>query len=452
MTDINLLAPPFADLDLEHQLCGMLVNTSTVSDAPYRRCASILTPVMFAGLQARAVWDALEACAAVDNQWTPMNIVKASEGTAYPVDANQLLQWSSKTLGHNAPVQTAVYLRELYNLRQPIQAALTILSEAQTNGIPPAQKTRTMIDTWDKYIGQVITHRPQTVQEAVGDYIDALEQRGTDQTLRLSYGYPMLDRITRGMGKGHNIWLGAEQGMGKTTLVQNIIAHVCHVLKRHVYLWTGEMTEQDTVARFIAFMSGINAEKTEGGYISDGEQSKVVAAAGDISIWGLTIDTDPDTTIDDLSRRLEGFASTHPLDLVVIDYIDLLSRSRNLGRNDGDVQNVSYKAHHIQKLARRLNVPVIILSQFNRESLKGQPPTMHSFKGSSVIESAADLMLAIHNHTEDTDPDERRLMILKQRRGQMHIHIPFIFDGAHSLFVEKARPATQVQPHYSEGD
>lgn len=303
-----------------------------------------------------------------------------------------------------------------------------------------------------KAIANNVLTRARTISDAASDYLTLIEERANrpdDHSLRMTYGFPRLDRVTRGIKPSYSVFIGGESGSGKTMLAQNIITHICGKLKKSVYLWTGEMSEEDTVARFAAMLSGVNYERTEGGYADDDEMKRVVSATAEVMTWDLTIDCDPYTDIDMLRRRLESHAYRRPLDMVVIDYIGLLQPAASLPKRPSEYDAVTYSAKRIKNIGQSLGVPMLTMAQLNRASFQNNRPTMHSLKSSGEIENSADLVLLLHRPDEKADDIE--CIIAKHRRGRKGM-IMFSFDGPRCLFTEHVRPATQVQPHYSDGD
>jgi len=239
-------------------------------------------------------------------------------------------------------------------------------------------------------------------------------------------GFTDFDRMTTGLHGGEMIVVAARPSMGKTSLAMNIVEHV--VLKQHlpVGVFSLEMAADALVMRMLCSLARINLRDARDGFLQERDFPRISQAAAQLTKSGLHIDDSGGLSILQLKARARRMWQQHGIKLFVIDYMQLLnSTSRRAGENRQ--QEISEISSGIKALAKELKVPVIVLSQLNREleKDKNRKPRLSDLRESGAIEQDADLVGLLYKPggvDEDADnPDSEasqiNLLIAKQRNG-----------------------------------
>ena len=230
------------------------------------------------------------------------------------------------------------------------------------------------------------------MQEALLAFVGTLD---ASREGRCYTGVADLDRLTGGIRGGKLIVLGARPGVGKTALALSMAVHVA----RHtapVLIVSLEMDEAEITSRIVAAESGVDVQLMESGSLTDAQLADVSACYADVSTMPIRIAT---RAVTPLQIRREAVAMQHRqgLGMVVIDYIQLM---RGDGKSGSRYEEVSSISRELKLLAMDLGVPVLALTQFNRNSEGGQggkaerrAPTMAEAKDSGSIEQDANMFL-----------------------------------------------------------
>jgi replicative DNA helicase len=232
--------------------------------------------------------------------------------------------------------------------------------------------------------------------------------------------------MTTGLHGGEMIVVAARPSMGKTSLAMNIVEHVALKEGLPVGVFSLEMTAESLVMRMICSMARINLRDMRDGLLQPREFSKIVDASGKLSKSGLHIDDSGGLSILQLKARARRMWQQHGIKLFVIDYMQLLnSTSRRAGENRQ--QEITEISSGIKALAKELKVPIIVLSQLNRELErdKNRKPRLSDLRESGAIEQDADLVGLLYkpggadggDDEADSEATQINLLIAKQRNG-----------------------------------
>lgn len=234
-------------------------------------------------------------------------------------------------------------------------------------------------------------------------------------------GWRDLDNMTAGLQRSDLIILAARPAMGKTTLVTNLAYNVASKEKQAVLFFSLEMSKEQLVDRMLADAAAVDAWNIRTGNLSDDDFERISQAMGEMAEAPLFIDDTPGLTVLEMRTKARRQAHTHPLGLIIVDYLQLMQGS---GRSDGNrVQEVSEISRGLKLIARELNVPVIALSQLSRsvETRSPQVPQLSDLRESGSIEQDADIVAFIYReayYNPDTDRQNiTDLIIAKHRNG-----------------------------------
>lgn len=282
---------------------------------------------------------------------------------------------------------------------------------------------------------------------AAHEFLDSL----SDRRAACSTGIADLDRLTGGFRGGKLVVLGARPGVGKTALALHIATHVA----RHtgpVLIVSLEMDEVEITSRLVAAESGMDVQVLESGKLDADDWVRVAPAASEISKLPVRITTSAATPMQ-VRREAHRVREAQGLAMVMVDYIQLM---RCDGKRSSRYEEVSEISRELKLLAMDLGVPVLALTQFNRESEGGRnglsqkrPPRMAEAKDSGSIEQDANLFIVQYAPGEPgSDPRDQQaatmcrgfghewqqLIVEKNRQGRTGV-IDVGFDKPHMRFI-----------------
>ncbi len=245
----------------------------------------------------------------------------------------------------------------------------------------------------------------------------------------MSTGFPDLDKMTDGLHGGEMVVIAARPSMGKTSLAMNIAEHVALELKLPVGVFSLEMSSESLVLRMLCSIARVNMRSIRDGFMSESDFPKLMSASGRLAGSPLYIDDTAGLSIVELRARARRMHQQHGIKLFVIDYLQLLNSTARRSQ-DNRQQEIADISSGVKALAKELKVPVIVLSQLNREleKDKSRKPRMSDLRESGSIEQDADLIGLLYkpNAGDDEDagaaPDESNgvavnFLIAKQRHG-----------------------------------
>ncbi len=260
----------------------------------------------------------------------------------------------------------------------------------------------------------------------------------------LPTGFIDLDRLTSGLQAGQLIILAARPGLGKSTLVTNIATHVAVDLRRPVVMFSLEMSQMELIERVLASQSRIDNDRLRTGRLRDDDWPKLSQAMGRLGEANFYIDDTAGINLMEIRSKCRRLKQRHGLDLIIIDYLQLMQSHR---RVDNRVQEVSELSRGLKVLAKELETPVIALSQLSRkpEDRPGDKrPRLSDLRESGSIEQDADIVAFIYrDDAYDRDAvtkGEAELMVAKHRGGPLQ-DIKLSFVGHQSRFANLARGA-----------
>lgn len=263
------------------------------------------------------------------------------------------------------------------------------------------------------------------IEEITLSVLERIEQAYQNKTAvtGLATGFTDLDYKTSGLQKSDFILIAARPSMGKTAFALNIAQYAAVKKQKRVAIFSLEMSKEQLVNRLLAMQSGIDSQKLRTGNLDDGDWDRLVEGVSVVGESRLIIDDTPGITISELRSKCRKFAlESGGLDLVVIDYLQLMSSGRRSG-NDNRQQEISEISRSLKALARELNTPVISLSQLSRavETRQDKRPMLSDLRESGAIEQDADVVMFIYRddyyNKESENKGIAEIIIAKQRNG-----------------------------------
>jgi len=288
----------------------------------------------------------------------------------------------------------------------------------------------------------------QLVNKAINTIEDYHQRQG--KLTGLPTGFIDLDKLTTGMHPGEMIVIAARPSVGKTSLAMNIAEHVALDNNIPVGVFSLEMTADSLVLRMLCSRSRVNLRNVRDGFLAERDFPKLTSSAGKLANAALFIDDSSGLSILQLRAKARRMYQQYGIKLFVIDYLQLLhSSSRKAENRQQEIADIS---GGIKALAKELNVPIIVLSQLNREveREKGRPPRMSDLRESGSIEQDADLVGLLYRpqkpgEDEDMAPSEPsdaipvNLLIAKQRNGPADVDVHLTFLKTFTRFESAAK-------------
>jgi len=259
--------------------------------------------------------------------------------------------------------------------------------------------------------------------------IEVARHHGTGVT-GVESGFTDLDRITSGWQRSDLVVIAARPGMGKTAFVLSLARNASIGFNRPVAVFSLEMSSVQLVQRMISSETGIPSDKLRKGNLDDVEWQKLVSMTGKLSDSKIYIDDTPALSIFDLRSKCRRLKAMHNIDLVVVDYLQLM-RSDTDSRSGNREQEISYISRSLKAIAKELNIPIIALSQLSRmveNRGSSKRPQLSDLRESGAIEQDADMVLFIYrpeyygiDFDEENNPTKgmAELIIAKHRNGAL---------------------------------
>ena len=380
------------------------------------------------------------------------NQLEAVGGLAYLLSLPDAVP-SAANLSYYADI-----VREKHLLRRMIQTCTEVVGRVYEH----EGEVDALLDEVERDVLRISEDRvePTTtpIKDLVKKAINQIEEFHQRQGLLtgLSTGFPDLDKMTSGLHRGEMIVIAARPSMGKTSLAMNIAEHVALEARLPVGVFSLEMTAESLVLRMLCSRSRVNLRNIRDGFLAERDFPKLTGSAGKLAGAPLFIDDTPALSILQLRAKARRMTQQYGIKLFVVDYLQLLhSTSRRAENRQQEIADIS---NGIKALAKELKVPVVVLSQLNREleKDKNRKPRLSDLRESGAIEQDADLVALLYkpsgSEDEDADkpgPDQEavpvNLLIAKQRNGPTG-DVALTFLRAYTRFESAAKVSADDLP------
>ncbi len=264
--------------------------------------------------------------------------------------------------------------------------------------------------------------------QAIEQIEDASQQ--TSGVTGVASGFTTVDRVTGGWQKSDLIVLAARPAMGKTALVLTLARNAAVDFAKPVVVFSLEMSSLQLVNRLISAEAELEQDKIRKGDLKDYEFVQLNERISKLSKAPLFIDDTPALSIFELRAKARRLKENHDIQMIVIDYLQLMTAGMESGRGGNREQEISYISRSLKSLAKELNIPIIALSQLSRDVEKRatgtKRPQLSDLRESGAIEQDADMVIFIYRPEyygldvfEDDQPSRgmAELYIAKNRHG-----------------------------------
>jgi replicative DNA helicase len=330
-------------------------------------------------------------------------------------------------------------VREKSLLRQLIAASNDVLRDAYA----PHEKADLVLDKAEKRIFDIAEKKVSGQLVEIGEIAmqvyDMLEDKGRRG---IETGYFEVDDLLNGLQNGEMVVVAARPSMGKTAFAMNVVEYVAAQSKLPCAVFSLEMSKQQLAQRLMCSRARIDAQKVRKSALNPTEFQQLAAVVVELSKAPIWVDDSPSLTILDLRAKARRLKLQHDVKLIMIDYLQLMDNPGPESRQ----QQISEISRGIKAVARELDVPVVALSQLNRQSegRDGHRPRMSDLRESGSIEQDADVVMLLHREDyyrmsePDFMPDNiAEIIVAKQRNGPTGT-IKLTFDNKTTTFKNLA--------------
>lgn len=382
----------------------------------------------------------------VADQLGRQGTLEAAGGRAY-LSQLSLRVASSANIEHHARI-----IAQKHIMRELIRIATEVLQDAYSE----TTDVFDLLDKVEQHLYEVTAtnlkrdyHTSAGLAAQLLEHLEELRKK-TDGLTGVPSGYPALDRLTSGFQPSDLIIVAARPAMGKTAFVLNVARNIAMDYKQGVAIFSLEMASLQLMQRLLSMQSRVESTKLRSGKLDEVEWQQVLKAIEDLSEAPIFIDDTPGINIFELRAKCRRLKSKHDIQLVVIDYLQLMSGGPDSKRGNRE-QEISAISRALKGLAKELNVPVIALSQLSRAvEMRGgeKRPQLSDLRESGAIEQDADIVSFLYRPeyygmTESEEGESligiTELIIAKHRNGPTDT-IKLRFENEIGLFSEPTDP------------
>lgn len=379
---------PPQHIDAEEALLGTYLQW-----APARKeFMNAITPQMFYKEQNKFYYEVMSR---LHGQGKPVDLITVRvEASKSPDFENfgglqTIVQLMGKEIGTDRVSHYIALVRNAWMLREVIRIAYNAQQTAHDPTSDPTELLASIHEELFALVGQNVENTIH-VQKVIEDVFTIIvnNRNNVNQFTGLGTGFTPLDRHTGGLQPGDLVVVAGETSNGKTAFAVNLAVNTAE-LGNGVGIFSLEMTNRQNVSRMLATRSAVSAKGILMYKLSDPELEKITNSAGQIMQLPIWFDDTSSYQIDRLLEAIRAMVIRHGVRLVVIDYLQLVKGSVKLAKQD----QVAEIANELKRLAKSLNIPIVLLSQLSRGD--NPKPTLSRLKGSGDIENAADLVIFV---------------------------------------------------------
>lgn len=331
---------------------------------------------------------------------------------------------------------------------------IRISSEIQKDAFEDTTDVFELLDKMEQSLFEIseknIRKNYSDMRSIMRDAIKELEERKNqkDGLTGVPSGFTALDRVTSGWQKSDLVIIAARPAMGKTAFVLSVLRNAAVDHSRPVAIFSLEMSAVQLVNRLISSEAELDSEKIKKGSLADHEWAQLVHKTAKLSKAPLFVDDTPALSILELRAKCRKLKAQHDIQMVVIDYLQLMSGDSKSGGQGGNrEQEIASISRALKKIAKELSIPVIALSQLSRavETRGGDKrPQLSDLRESGAIEQDADMVMFLYRPeyygiTEDENNASTagvgEVIIAKHRNGSLE-NVKLRFIGKYTKFTD----------------
>lgn len=344
------------------------------------------------------------------------------------------------------------YHAEIVAEKSVLRQLVRVSTEIAAMGYEANDDVGTLLDTAESRILEISNRKKKAdftlINDILMDSVQSIESllQNKGGLTGLPAGFADLDKLTSGLHPSDFIILAARPSMGKTALALNIVQNVA--LRAHkaiggeprsVAFFSLEMSKEQLVNRMLCAEAGIDSQRLRVGEMHDEDWTHLWDACDTMSRAKIYIDDTAGITAMEMRSRARRLKAEHGLDLIVVDYLQLMQGSGKRNNSGDRQQEVSEISRSLKALARELDVPVLALSQLSRsvESRQVKRPMLSDLRESGSLEQDADIVAFLYRedyYNPETENKHTELIIAKHRNGPVDT-VNLFFQKQFTKFV-----------------
>jgi replicative DNA helicase len=346
--------------------------------------------------------------------------VQSAGGSAFLAELSSEVPTSSHVYQYGQIVKTKAVHRRIIAAGQRI----TGLGFEEDKSIPELldQVEKSVFEITNMYLKDKFVHIRDILEARYERFAEMHEAKDEEMVKGVPTGYKSLDAKLSGLQPSDLIVIAARPSMGKTSLALNIAQNAAIRSRRNVGIFSLEMSKEQLVDRLFASMLGVDSWKLQRGKLDDADFQNMGPIMDELNKANIFIDDSVASTIPELRAKARRLQMEHGLDLLIIDYLQLMSTG-NANYAGNRVQEISEISRSLKQLGRELRIPILALSQLSRavENRPGNIPQLSDLRDSGSIEQDADVVMMMYRedyYEEDSDrPGITDVYIRKHRNG-----------------------------------
>lgn len=430
----NTRQPPH-NLDAERAVLGCMLTSQNA----LMRAADMLSAADFYSAAHREIFEAvlriLENSANVDllmvcDELERVGMLDAVGSVEYVSDLPRLVPSTANLDTYIAIVETKSMLRALAQTGGAITA----------KALEATENAEAIVEEAEKRIFEVSMRRQSDRLSHIRDIVlETYTRMGDSARFKgglsgVPTGFYLLDRMTFGLQPSDLIIVAGRPSMGKTSFAMNI-AEFAAMNRRCVAVFSLEMSREQLVRRLLCSQAAVDMDKVRTGSIDENDYMRLAQTMTQLAGAQMYIDDTSDISVGEMRSKCRKLKLEQGLDLVLIDYLQLMSGPRHAENRQQEVAAIT---RSIKGMARELDVPVLLLSQLSRapESRADKRPMLSDLRESGAIEQDADVVVLLYRkafYEEDAD-NIAEAIVAKHRNGKTGT-IRLAWQGEHTRFV-----------------
>lgn len=420
-------------VELEKAVLGTLM----IENNAYWSISDILHPNIFYDCCHKSIYMAMKRLGKQDSQIDPL-LVQEQLKRMNELEKVGGKQYIDELIKKAVPISKIEYYAHILQQKYKSRQLITLASQIRIKANDETTNIEEYISLIKKELSQIAS--PTTTKgytqinpliEEAYHFIQKTAVKA-DGISGLKTGFTKLDKMTSGWQNGDLITIGARPAMGKTAFIISMLKNMAVEFKKPVALFSLEMTETQLVNRFISNTCDIPNVKILSGQLASYEWQQIDGKLKDLSDAPLYIDCTSITRIDDLCVKCYHLVKDHGVKLIAIDYIQLLYCNIRYTDNSRYLE-LNYFTRRLKSLAKELQIPIIVLSQLNRnlesrEGYEGKRPQLIDLRDSGTLCDDSDIVIFIHRPDyfkmfQDDEGNDLRgmaeIIIAKHRNGAL---------------------------------
>ena len=334
-------------------------------------------------------------------------------------------------------------VKEKSVLRQLIKASNDIINLGYENSV----KVEEVLEKAEKRIFDISQEKAsddfKSINEVLVDAYDMIEKLYTNKSdvTGITTGFKDLNKKINGLQRTDLILIAARPAMGKTAFSLNLVQNAALKGDASVAVFSLGMSKDQLVQRMLAAQSHVELKKIKTGTLDENDWPRIIDAMAVLSNANIHIDDTPGIKISELRSKCRKLKIEKGLDLILIDYLQLMEGE---GNNESRQQEIAKISRSLKIIAKELNCPVVALSQLSRapEQRADHRPMLSDLRESGSIEQDADIVMFLYRD-EYYHPDSERknigeVLIAKNRHGETG-SVELVWLGEVQKFADKAR-------------